>query len=88
MSLSKRKLSHLEVDDPVRDSATQITSLVGDSSCMRVNVTSHSNNDYMQIDDSLQVNHVVEVDRVTELNMVTKHKLKKSVMCNSLIMVQ
>lgn len=67
-SVQEKVMSHSEVDDPVQDSATQIT-LVGDSSCMRVNVTSHSNNDYMQIDDSLQVNQTVEVDRVTELNM-------------------
>ena len=56
-SVQEKVMSHSEVDDPVQDSATQITSLVGDSSCMRVNVTSHSNNDYTQIDDSLQVNH-------------------------------
>ena len=67
-SIQENVMSHLEVNDPVQDST--ITSLVGDSSCTRVAVTSHSNVDnYMQIDDSLQVNHSGEVNRDMELNM-------------------
>ena len=67
-SIQENVLSHLEVTDPVQDST--ITSLVCDSSCTRVAVTSHSNVDnYMQIDDSLQVNRSGEVNRDMELNM-------------------